>query len=416
MRIALIDNMNNNFFSFARYLVEYGIDVDLFITSNNPTHFFPQSDTYTNVSEMSWIKIFPLEYSWKSFFKSKKELRIFNEYDLIVACGRSLWCLEKAGIRVDVFIPYGSDLYEVPFVEDETLSWCNLKEFLFYPINKEVRKLQLKAIQSSRVIVTNTAHNVYADALRKAESFALNLSIPMLYNRYKFPAVSHWDELSKCDFVVFNHSRHIWSSNPDKLIDFNLYGGNKRNDKVIRAFSNFLKETKFKNPILVTFEYGPDVAESKKLIRDLGIEKFVKWMPVSPRKEIMNGLRFANLGIDQLRNGLSGIGGTGYEILASGVPLITHTNGAISNPSHPFYNAPILDILDEDDLLNIFSEYEKNPVKFKELGEISKNWFNENLGSGLAAKYLRLFKFLVSDKSFKMSLENSNLVSDILNG
>jgi len=216
--------------------------------------------------------------------------------------------------------------------------------------------------------------------------------------------------LKKHDFIVFNHSRQIWCSNPDNLKDFDKYKGNKRNDKTIKAFAKFLKITKFKNPVLVLFEYGPDVECSKKLINELGIQNYVKWIEKSYRKEIMIGLKRASLAVDQVRERICGIGGTSYEILASGVPLLTFTNGVIQDKKNLFYNAPIVEVLTEDDIFNVFIDYEKNPQKYKEIGKKAKEWFDENLGIGLAKKYVKLIELLVKDKTLT---QNDKAVREI---
>lgn len=395
MKIALIDNMNNNFFSVARYLRGGGIDADLFVIPGASKHFAPECDTFDDVKLMSWIKTFPSSYQWTNLFKFNKEIANLKKYDVIIACGQSMWLLNMHNVRVDLFIPYGSDLYETPFWSKWPIKKTGIiHKMMSIPVRIIIAFLQKRAIRTARVIITNPSHKIYKEALTKIGRQCVNLNIPMLINSYKFPIHSSWNELSKYDFVVFNHSRHIWSSNPDKLLDFESHGGNKRNDKLIRAFARFVKITNFKYPRLVTFEYGPDVADSKKLIQELGIEDYVIWKQLSPRKEIMNGLRFADFGVDQLRHGISGIGGVGYEVIASGVPLITHTNGAISDPAHPFYNAPIIDILEEDQILNVFIEYEKNPEDLKQFKEKTKQWFERNLGGHLVSKYVNLIDML----------------------
>jgi len=66
-----------------------------------------------------------------------------------------------------------------------------------------------------------------------------------------------FDFMSNSDFVVYSPTRHLWKTNSDPLKDFDLFGGVKRNDKLIRAFSQLVKKRLFKNPMLIFFEYGP---------------------------------------------------------------------------------------------------------------------------------------------------------------
>ena len=46
MKIALIGNMNNNFFSMLRYFRDLGMDATLFLFKNEQAHFLPKYDTW----------------------------------------------------------------------------------------------------------------------------------------------------------------------------------------------------------------------------------------------------------------------------------------------------------------------------------------------------------------------------------
>lgn len=400
MKIAIVGNMNNNFFAFARYLRDCGLDVMLFVTPRLPEHFQPQCDTDEDVSILDWIKPFPVDFTrFGLLFPNEKVRQLFCKMDLIVAEGLAMAYLQRAGITVDVFVPYGSDLYFSPFWEAEVQANGIRKSLFRLPLYFVRSYWQKRAIRNARVICTNLSHTLYKKAIDKMEVLALNVGFPMLYINRITKQDNYLKELEEYDFIVSNHSRHIWTSNPDCLCDFNLYGGNKRNDRLFRAFASFLKTTKFCNPLLITFEYGCDVEQSKKLACSLGIEDRVKWFPKSERRFILKVIASANLGVDQLREGISGIGGTGYELMASGVPLLTHTNGALKDNKHPFYNAPIIDVLTEEDLLKIFHDYEKFPEKYIEIGKKSKEWFDNHLGKNLAKKYALLLRKLYANKS-----------------
>ena len=174
--------------------------------------------------------------------------------------------------------------------------------------------------------------------------------------------------------------------------DFNKHGGNKRNDKVIKAFATYIKETTFKNPILILFEYGPDVEHSKELINQLGIAKNVKWQKKMPRKELLAGLKQADFAIDQIRHNIVGIGGTSLEAMAMGVPTITHTNGSTQNLNDFYYQAPFIDVLETDEILEVFRDFQKNPKKYKKIGGESKKWYSETLGDGVIPRFLALLQ------------------------
>ena len=52
IKVALIDNMNNNFFAMCRYLRDANIDAYLYTISSKDDHFLPQADTACNVDEL----------------------------------------------------------------------------------------------------------------------------------------------------------------------------------------------------------------------------------------------------------------------------------------------------------------------------------------------------------------------------
>jgi glycosyltransferase involved in cell wall biosynthesis len=397
MKIALVDNMNNNFFSLARYLRDEGIKTDLYVIPNGMEHFHPSADTFQDIKTLKWIKNFPISLNNKTWLIfDKKILSFFKNYDLIISCGISSAYLKRAGIDSDIIIPYGSDLYDLPF---RTIKWGKPIDIIRSILYMQQAKYQRLAYKKARCVITNLNNPSYKKAVNKLNINAINSFVPLLYNKEKIQKVEKFNFLDNHDFIVFNHSRQLWCSNPDNLEDFYYFKGNKRNDRIIKAFAKFLKITKFKNPVLVLFEYGPDIECSKKLIEELNIKKFVKWIPKSYRKEILFGLSKASLGINQVRENFNGLGGVSFEVLASGVPLLTHTNGLFDNKNSIFYNAPIIDVLSEEDLLEVFVDYEKHPKKYKEIGKKSKEWFDKNLGEGLAKKYVKLIDLLVSDKS-----------------
>ncbi len=79
IKVALVDNMNNNFFAFARYLKDAGIDAHLYeIPNNSMDHFKPQADTFEDVSKMKWIKQFPCTFKKCVLYKrNKKHVSVF---------------------------------------------------------------------------------------------------------------------------------------------------------------------------------------------------------------------------------------------------------------------------------------------------------------------------------------------------
>lgn len=418
IKVALIDNMNNNFFAFARYLRDAGIDAHLYEIPNNfLSHFSVQSDTFEEVSTISWIKKFPYsmkEINWL-FLDKKKLFNIFCQYDIVITCGLSSAYLQRSGINSDIIIPYGGDIYAMPF---RKIKFEFSKNFLRSFLWANQAKFQKKAYQSARAItIRSSGSELYENALKFLKIDNIQTSVPMLYNKENYSnkkILENYfdrkilDTLDSSDFIVFNHSRQYWTSNYDQFSDFEQFGGGKRNDKLIKAFAKFLKTTAFKFPLLVLFEYGYDLSASKQLITELNIEENILWMPISPRKVILVLLQnYACLGTDQFRENISsGYSGTAFEVLSSGVPLLTHN----SKPDDFYKNSPIIDCLSIDDIFNVFIDYEKNPEKYKKIGIKSQEWFNQYLGVGSANKFVKLIELFSTEK---LLTQNDREVRDI---
>lgn len=398
LKVALIDNMNNNFFAIARYLRDLGVDAHVYlIPGDSHAHFLPQTDTFADVATFDWVRELPLAYTPSSFGKLRRLRPLFGSYDLIVTCGASVGLLERAGIRTDVFVPYGADLYDIPFVERQRARVNGLRSLAVFLLwSRPLASAQFAGIRNSRLVIYNDNWSILAEAMQRIGATGLAMPRLMVYNKEPAGDPGPWEFLRQHDFVLFSQTRQYWATDHDQLHDFAEHGGLKRNDKLIRAFARFVRTSSYRRPLLVLFDFGWDVAASKRLIAECGIEANVAWMPLMDRKMIMTGLRFATLGADQFRHGWSGTsGGTGSEIMAAGVPLITYTNGATSDPKDPFFQAPICDVLEEDQILAVLLDYEKDPHKYAQLRRRTAEWFEEHLGSGLAARYLRVFEHLV---------------------
>lgn len=407
LKIALIDNMNNNFFAIARYLRDLGVVAHLYlIPGSRHLHFHPQTDTFEDVSAMDWVRVLPVPYKPRALAAGGRLRKLLASYDLTVTCGSAVGLLHWAGVRTDVFIPYGGDLFDTPYEERQRAlvrGPISLARYLLWL--GPLASIQSAGIRQSRLVIYNENWVAAAQAMARIGAVGLTLPRLMVYNRERPPQTTEWEFLRQHDFVLFSQARQYWYSNLDQLPDFEEHGGLKRNDKLIRAFGRFAAHCTFKSPLLVLFEFGPDVEQSKRLVRDCGIADKVVWVPLMERKRIMNGLQFASLGADQFRYGWSGTsGGTGSEIMAAGVPLMTNTNGAAKDPADPFFEAPIIDVLEEDQIYGVLVDYQNNPLKYAELGVEAARWFEANLGRGLARTYLRVFEYLAADRSERVDL------------
>jgi len=173
---------------------------------------------------------------------------------------------------------------------------------------------------------------------------------------------------------------------------------NKGNHILIHGFAKYLKRMTFKKPLLVLFEYGPDVQASKCLIKQLQIENNVLWIPLISRKYIMCLLQEADFGADQFISPY--FGGTGNEHLAAGIPFFSKVVTNEEYRKMTGHNLPpgLLPASTPEEICEYLLDYEVNKEKYKRLGAENKMWFDNHAGIGLAKKYKHIIDKLYNEK------------------
>ncbi len=387
MKVAFIGNMNNNHFSMMRYFHDLGIEAHLYLFANELPHFKPECDSWNLSAYQKFIHQTDIvNGDLKQFFKlSKRKLRsLFVGYDYYIGCGFSPAYFAKAKLKLDIFIPYCVGI-EFTFRIIKNGAFDSIKE-------KVVEYFQVSGIKQSVKFIA-TLDKETAEKALSLKIPVLKLGIPMVYNEklnsdFQFsPLVENIiRKLSNYDFIAFSHVSHF-PPNTRSYFD-------KRNDIFIEGFSHFLRLNKGNiNPVLVLLEYGDYVYGSKLLIKKLGIEENVIWLPLMKRKELMKILELVTVGGGEF-GGLFW-GGTGWEFLCKGVPFFQFmetdpktfkrdTNMEIPN----FFN------------LNSPIEIGKRMHQLvidnnsKEIGNSLKEWFNKYSGISIANKYVEVLKSL----------------------
>ncbi|HDY68919.1 MAG TPA: hypothetical protein ENH85_14150 [Candidatus Scalindua sp.] len=395
-KVACIGNMNNNMFSLVRYLRDFNIDATLFLLNNETEHFSPLSDTFD--SNYDYIKKLTWGSNARKLFLPSTPGKVredFKQYDVLIGCGVAPAFLERAGLKLHIFMPYGADLYSVPFLPARPITRR-------MPAKLILAYYQKRGIRHSLLTTAPVVVKCWSKAIETLGIKHYPILYPMVYcpqyNNLNFEksslqySQSFLQIRSNYDVVVFNHSRQIWKTFID---DVSLKG----NDVLIRGFADYVKRGT-KKAVLVLFEYGIDVIESKKLISQLGVADSVIWMPKMFRKEIMFGLSLADFGSDQFIVGDGG-GGTCWEVMATGKPVfayfgINQEEFSALNMGKPF--PPIVNVKTPDEIVNHLINFEKQPDYYKKLGEKAKNWYSYYMGKGLAEKYLYLVKTIAAGK------------------
>lgn len=381
----------------VRYLRDRGIDAHLFIFDELSENFFPQADTFDDVSKMDYVSIIS-QISFKDFFipfspkvstAIKKLKKSLAGFDLVFACG-VLAFFERANIRIDVLIPYGGDAYQLT----DLFNYSRKKYFPYSALMRYIMKYQRRAIERVRAIVSFASHDLHVhDALINLGRQWIDWNMAMIYPITCPESIDKWSFLKNHDFVLFSHMRHSWKTGTD-------YNGN---DRAIRGYAKFIKEkSRFQNPIFVLFEYGCDIEASKALVAELNIEKYIKWVPTTHRKHIYAGLKYANIVTGIFNDEVISWGGVTYEAFSCGIPVI---GGAKIKRKEATHDLPLIHALEVNEIADILYDFQENPDKYRQIGIKSKQWFDQNVGQFLIDKYVELITLLIQYKNAKLEDE-----------
>lgn len=352
--IALIGNMNNNFFAITRYLRDMGYDAHLFYRLAMP-HFQPMADSYTNDYESFCHQVDWLDNGFHNadIEEVKKTLRGFDFY---IGQGEEAAIAYKAGFNIDVYYPYGSDVYKYAQLPQEYTLQSKLKSLVVgaadrpsYSQMKEgtMAKHLRAAIVNARYIFTDATNDEFEAQLNSLRYKGVYKKVPMPFIYY--PEYEHVVEKAlpqnlvekigqvkaNHDFVLLYHGRQEWATYHNQFTVKNTH-------HLIQGFAGFIKENPESNACLVMLEYGTDVEQSKQLIHKLEIVDKVYWLPKMYRKELMYVVQNADVCCGEFAHSFLTFG-TVVEAMLMRKPVITHRVDSYYTSTYPVlypcYNA-----------------------------------------------------------------------------
>jgi glycosyltransferase involved in cell wall biosynthesis len=427
-RIALIGNMNNNNFALMRFFRDLGADAHLLLYLNdgegNSSHFRPESDTWeferwqpfihrTGIPNAPVAALdFPISLlmsarsrvrSWVGKQDawmpavSKKQIRAayegFNRY---VGSGITPATMIRAGLPLHIFYPYSTG------VEFVSSPWFvprfNKRRSLEAAVYALVRQRQIEGIRASQRVLNGDV-GLTEQSLTAMGVQPVRLNIPMVYNLGTMPEAppttkleAVWEAVESCSFTVLHHSRLMWR-NPGGYTETVWREQNKNNHWLLAAFAAFVRARPGANARLLVVEYGPDVKSTKKYAAELGLNDHVLWISKMERRELMWLLSRVSVGAGEFYERPRMIwGGTGWETLASGKPLLQGFSFAPGEfetiYGHP--PPPLLPVRSEAEILAHLNEMADNPERRHQIGNEARLWFDRYNGVALANQWLDL--------------------------
>jgi glycosyltransferase involved in cell wall biosynthesis len=352
MRIAILGNMNNNFVALTQYLRDAGYDAHLFYIPS-ADHFRPIADSFEPnhpyYHEVGWLK---KHIHGVNEAKVREKLKDFSFF---IGQGVEAAIAKKCGINMNIYFPYGSDFYKFAWLPQQYSFSQILFKVLFNKSSYAELKRGTQAYYTKLVI--KEAKNVYLDVTNpEYEKKLLDIGLLGVYKHVAMPFVYlpqyqnrtrwdvHWksnidDIRAQHDFVLVYHGRHEWRDSKEyNMNEFTT----KNTHHLIKGFASFVAANPNAKAALVTIEYGGDVANSKKLISELGIESNVFWLPKMYRKDLMYLLSNADLGSGEFDKSYVTFG-TIIETMAMGKPVVHYREDALYKEQYPelypMYNA-----------------------------------------------------------------------------
>ena len=324
--------------------------------------------------------------------RKKTILKTFEDFDILIGSGIMPAVFNRVNKKLTVYYPYavgveylGSSVF---------LKHLNSKNLIQRCIAQRVFLGQKSGLKQTKTIFTSSCQSTN-NILQKYRIDYIPSLIPTVYDdkRSLVNGELETDWLSKIrqnDFIILSHARHHWKK-PFNVTDEKWSEENKHNDWIIKSFAKFLTEIKYKAK-LVMFEYGQDVSHSKQLCDKLNLTNHIIWLPVSPRKNILEIIEEIDVGLGEFYS-IPGVtwGSTLIEFMSKGKPVI---HGCLIDKEKFIaeYGMAFPPLLAANSELEIYHQliflYE-NDLERKRLSKESLEWFNNNYGNGLTAEIMK---------------------------
>jgi len=361
MRIHLYGNILNNAYTLACFLRKRGIEAVVFVDHSSESQNLPfwENPLLKKESLPSWIRMVNL-MSWRGPLGGMQRFfREFNQCDLIHTFGYGpIWAR-----RPFVFQSYGSDLSDYPHDSFRNINlqqglrglWKNDGSGNFGLMGSVLGPLQKRGLRRATHIIYSMPRQVHPDGeLNRLKLDQPRTFLPLMqdFTRYKkCPVPDEFKQLVKgYDLIFFHPSRHVY--NRGGLFD------EKGNDKALRAYARFEKETSVKT-LLLTIEKGWDVDKSKRLVQELGI-KNIHWFQQMNKERMREIYSLEKLVVlDQFQThpitrDLGFFGSIGLEAMGMGALLVTNFQKKKLTPFLDGYFdsfPPVFSALSENEIL-----------------------------------------------------------------
>ena len=376
LRVNLYGNVCNNPYVVAKFLRLVGVEAHLFLERGFP--WLPEhDDPELERGYPDWIHVIGDLRLRRYGVLDSRFVRRFGDCDVIHTCYWGPIWAQKTG-RPFVFQPYGGDLNVLPFMTDSLH-------------HRYLAARQRQGILAADALFLANPHGRFCqDAVHRLRlSRLMYMPLPVDTDRFKpLPAeeIRHARAAYGADWILFHPTRQVWT-------DTSSPWERKGNDRVFRAFARFLRDT-HRRALLIAVAHGPDLQASQQLVKELGIERAVHWIPPQRRFDLIRLYNMADAVVDQFVCGY--FGGCAFEAWSCGTPVFIHLESFEGTFGE---EPPAINVRTEDEIFSKFAEYTDGREALAEVGEESRRWVLEHLdGSVLVKRYIAAYERVLATR------------------
>ena len=288
MRVALIGNLCNTAYNFAKMLRRKGIEADVFVSSgeeSSPVGSPAWEDPEVTDSPPQWL----CHYRDRNPASMVRLLGRLRHYDLVHAFAMPISFCHFAGAPV-IAHALGADLKEVVYAKS-LRGWAMRRGFA----------------QARQILYSDLDHVPHVSKLKLTGARYLSAAVDT--EKYSSGPTTILPDIDKGSLLFFHSSFLSWTG-----------GGvtQKNNDRFFRAFARFARERP--DVFLVAIEAGPDAPLATALVRDLGVDSRVCFVPPMDKAALLQHYRWCDVIVDQF--GMPKLGVNALEGMSCGRPMM----------------------------------------------------------------------------------------------
>lgn len=226
---------------------------------------------------------------------------------------------------------------------------------------------------AKKVIITNS------DCISSAHRLELKntIFIPHLVDDEKFKpeTTSFRSQLMQefdCDRIIVAPARHHWK----ELADSFEGTWTKGNDVIVKGVAKMLQRFPDLNLKLIFFEWGQEVEDTKRLIRELELDAFVVWRPLCSKPVLKDYLNAADVVLDQFNKFTGSFGAIVPESMACAKPVMLNFNPDVHHWCYPEL-PPVCNAYDDESLSNELSKLLMDEQYKNQTGEAGYKWYKK---------------------------------------